>query len=60
MAQHVMRLDRGDRSLVAVPVFPLRDFTARDLYMRKGASLAARTLGNRRIGIYNWGASGAV
>ena len=32
MAQHVMRLDRGDRSLVAVPIFPLRNFTARDLY----------------------------
>jgi 4,5-dihydroxyphthalate decarboxylase len=60
MAQHVMRLDRGERSLVAVPVFPLRNFTARDLYMRKGSPLMAGTLGNRRIGIYNWGASGAV
>lgn len=60
MAQHVMRLDRGERSLVAVPVFPLRNFTARDLYTRKGPPLTAGTLGNRRIGIYNWGASGAV
>lgn len=60
MAQHVMRLDRGDRSLVAVPVFPLRNFTARDLYTRKGLALQAGTLGGRRIGIYNWGASGAV
>ena len=60
MAQHVMRLDRGDRSLVAIPVFPLRNFTARDLYTRKGSTLNAQTLGGRRIGIYNWAASGAV
>jgi 4,5-dihydroxyphthalate decarboxylase len=60
MAQHVMRLDRGDRSLVAIPIFPLRNFTARDLYMRKGASLSGGSLGRRRIGIYSWGASGAV
>ena len=60
MAQHVMRLDRGDRSLVAVPVFPLRNFTARDLYTRKGSALTAGTLGGRRLGIYNWAASGAV
>lgn len=60
MAQHVMRLDRGDRSLVAIPVFPLRNFTVRDLYTRKGSPLTAQTLGERRIGIYNWAASGAV
>jgi 4,5-dihydroxyphthalate decarboxylase len=60
MAQHVMRVDRGDRSLVAVPVFPLRNFTARDLYTRKGSAVAAPTLGARRLGIYNWAASGAV
>lgn len=60
MAQHVMRLDAGDRSFVAVPVFPLRNFTARDLYTRKGATLGAKTLGGTRLGIYNWAASGAV
>lgn len=60
MAQHVMRLDRGDRSLVAIPVFPLRNFTARDLYMLRGSVLTASTLGGHRIGIYNWAASGAV
>jgi 4,5-dihydroxyphthalate decarboxylase len=60
MAQHVMRLDAGDRSLVAIPVFPLRNFTARDLYTRKGSSLAAQSLAEKRIGIYNWAASGAV
>jgi 4,5-dihydroxyphthalate decarboxylase len=60
MAQHVMRLDAGDRSLVAIPIFPLRNFTARDLYTRKGSSLTAATLGGKRIGIYNWAASGAI
>jgi 4,5-dihydroxyphthalate decarboxylase len=60
MAQHVQRLDRGDRSLVAIPIFPLRNFTARDLYMRKGMQIAPRSLTGRRVGIYNWAASGAV
>jgi 4,5-dihydroxyphthalate decarboxylase len=60
MAQHVMRLDAGDRSHVAIPVFPLRNFTARDLYTRAGSTLGERTLGGTRIGIYNWAASGAV
>ena len=42
MAQHVNRLDRGDRSLVAIPVFPLRNFTVRDLYVRKGTGHGRR------------------
>lgn len=60
MAQHVMRLDRGDRSLVAIPVFPLRNFTVRDLYTRRGSALTVNRLRGSRIGIYNWAASGAV
>jgi 4,5-dihydroxyphthalate decarboxylase len=60
MAQHVQRLDRGDRSLVAIPVFPLRNFTARDLYARAGTAIDPGSLNGRRIGIYNWAASGAV
>ena len=60
MAQHVMRLAAGDRSFVAIPVFPLRNFTARDLYARKGSALKAGGLASSRIGIYNWAASGAV
>jgi 4,5-dihydroxyphthalate decarboxylase len=60
MAQHVQRVDRGDRSLVAIPIFPLRNFTVRDLYTRKGTSLTADGLSGRRLGIYNWAASGAV
>jgi 4,5-dihydroxyphthalate decarboxylase len=60
MAQHVIRLDRGDRSLVAIPVFPLRNFTARDIYTLKGSTLTPTRLNGKRIGIYNWAASGAT
>ncbi len=60
MLGHLLRVDRGDRSMVAVPVFPLRNFTARDLYIMKGSSLTLDKLSGRRIGIYNWAASGAV
>lgn len=60
MAQHLLRVDRGDRSLVAIPVFLLRNFTARDIYTLKGSSLAPMSLNGRRIGIYNWAASGAI
>jgi 4,5-dihydroxyphthalate decarboxylase len=60
MAQHVVRVDAGDRSLVAVPVFPLRNFTARDLYTRKGSTLTPDKLSGQRLGIYSWAASGAV
>ena len=60
MAQHVVRVDTGDRSLVAVPVFPLRNFTARDLYTRNGSTVAPDKLSGKRLGIYSWAASGAV
>lgn len=60
MAQHLLRVDRGDRSLVAIPVFPLRNFTARDIYTLKGSTLTPSGLNGRRIGTYNWAASGAT
>lgn len=60
MLGHLLRVDRGDRSMVAVPVFPLRNFTARDLYTLQGLGLRAEDLNGRRLGIYNWAASGAV
>ncbi len=58
--QHLLRVDQGDRSLVAVPAFPLRNFTARDIYIRKGEPLAATALNGRRVGVYSWAASGSV
>ncbi len=60
LAQHIMRIAAGDRSMVAIPIFPLRNFTARDAYMPAGSKLTASTLEGRRIGIYGWAASGAV
>jgi 4,5-dihydroxyphthalate decarboxylase len=74
MAQHLLRVDRGDRSLVAIPVFPLRNFTARDIYTvrastgsarpelveGRGSTLTPSSLNGKRIGIYNWAASGAT
>ncbi|MGW8268564.1 MAG: twin-arginine translocation signal domain-containing protein [Longimicrobiales bacterium] len=60
MLGHLLRIAQGDRSMVAVPVFPLRNFTARDLYTLRGTALDPRALDGRRLGIYNWAASGAV
>src|ERR1700731_2481857 len=39
MAGHLRRIDKGDRSFVGLPIFPLRNFTARDLYVRKGGPI---------------------
>lgn len=60
MLRHLLRVDSGDQSLVAVPVFLLRNFTARDFYTLKGSSLTLEDLNGHRIGIYNWTASGAT
>jgi 4,5-dihydroxyphthalate decarboxylase len=61
MAGHLRRIDKGDRSLVALPVFPLRNFTARDLYVRKdGPVKSPADLRGRRVGIYDWVASGSI
>ena len=61
MAGHLRRLDNGDRSFVGLPVFPLRNFTARDLYVRKGGRVEApRDLIGKRIGMYDWVASGSI
>jgi len=61
MAGHLRRIDQGDRSLVALPVFPLRNFTARDLYIRKdGEVRAPEDLIGKRVGMYDWVASGSI
>jgi 4,5-dihydroxyphthalate decarboxylase len=61
MAGHLRRIDQGDRSLVALPVFPLRNFTARDLYVRRGGPVkAAADLPGKRVGMYDWVASGSI
>jgi len=61
MGGHLRRIDKGDRSLVALPVFPLRNFTGRDLYVHKdGPVKTASNLRGARIGMYDWVASGAI
>jgi 4,5-dihydroxyphthalate decarboxylase len=61
MAGHLRRIDKGDRSLVALPAFPLRNFTGRDLYVRKGGAVrTAADLRGKRVGMYDWVASGSI
>jgi 4,5-dihydroxyphthalate decarboxylase len=61
MAGHLRRIDKGDPSYVGLPVFPLRNFTARDLYVRKGGSVQAPAdLVGKRVGMYDWVASGSI
>jgi len=61
MAGHLRRIDKGDRSHVGLPVFPLRNFTARDLYVRKdGPVKSPRDLLGKRVGMYDWVASGSI
>jgi 4,5-dihydroxyphthalate decarboxylase len=61
MAGHLRRVAAGDRSHVALPVFPLRNFTARDLYVRKdGPVRTPADLPRKRVGMYDWVASGSI
>jgi 4,5-dihydroxyphthalate decarboxylase len=61
MAQYLYRVDKGDRRHVGLPVFPLRNFTARDLYIRRGGPLRkAADLAGRRVGMYSYTASGSI
>jgi hypothetical protein len=61
MAGHLRRIDKGDRSHVGLPVFPLRNFTARDLYVRKGGLIESPAdLIGKRVGMYDWVASGSM
>ena len=61
MGVHLNRIDRGDRSFVALPVFVLRNFTARDLYVTKGSPITTVAhLACKRVGMYSWTASGSI
>ena len=61
MAQYLYRVDTGDRRHVGLPVFPLRNFTARDLYVRRGGPIRRpEDLAGRRIGMYSYTASGSI
>jgi 4,5-dihydroxyphthalate decarboxylase len=61
MAQYLYRIDKGDRRFVGLPIFPLRNFTARDLYVRRGGPIkTAADLAGKRIGMYSYSASGSI
>jgi 4,5-dihydroxyphthalate decarboxylase len=61
MAQYLYRMDTGDRRYVGLPVFPLRNFTARDLYVRRNGPIRRpEDLDGRRIGMYSYTASGSI
>ena len=61
MGMHLERIDRGDRSFVALPIFVLRNFTARDLYVRQGSPITTvADLAGKRVGMYSWTASGSI
>src|SRR5258705_8693730 len=61
MAKYLYRIDKGDRRYVGIPVFPLRNFTARDLYSRRGGPIrSVADLAGKRIGMYSYTASGSI
>src|SRR5262245_1114312 len=61
MAQYLYRIDKGDRRYVGLPVFPLRNFTARARYIRRGGPIrSAADLAGKRIGIDSYTASGSI
>src|SRR5690242_3085155 len=61
MAQYLYCVDKGDRRFVGLPVFPLRNFTARDLYVRRGGPVRKPAdLVGRRVGMYSYTASGSI
>src|SRR5438270_10379823 len=61
MAQYLYRIEKGDRRYVGLPVFPLRNFTARDLYIRRGGAITRLAdLAGKRIGMYSYTASGSI
>lgn len=61
LAQHLYRIASGDRSHVGLPVFPLRNFGARDIFVRRDSGLtSAADLIGKRVGMYSWSASGSV
>ena len=61
MARHLKRIEHNDRSFIALPAFPLRNLTARDIYVpRNGRVRTASDLAGARAGMYSWGASGSI
>jgi 4,5-dihydroxyphthalate decarboxylase len=61
MAGQLRRIEQSDRTHIALPVFVLRNFVARDLYVRNDGSVREPAdLIGKRIGMFNWVASATV
>jgi len=61
LARHLMRIARGDRSWVAIPVFPLREFPHRFFFVRAGGSVRSMSdLAGGSVGITDWAATGSA
>jgi 4,5-dihydroxyphthalate decarboxylase len=61
MAGHLRRIEQGDRRTIALPIFVLRNFVARDLYVRNDDRITAPgDLSGKRIGMFNWVASATI
>jgi 4,5-dihydroxyphthalate decarboxylase len=60
-SQYLHRIASGDRSLVGLPVFVMREFRHRCFYVRRGSGLTdVAHLAGRRVGTDAWAASGNV
>lgn len=63
LANHLMRIAKGDRSFMALPVFVQRAFVARYLYARTGEKRELLVPARRvrlRLGMYSWSATATV
>ena len=50
-SEHVVRHISGDRSFVAIPVFPLRSFRHRDIYINTDRMSTPSDLNGKRVGV---------
>lgn len=58
-SQYLRRIASGDRSLVGLPIFIMREFRHRCFFVRRDSDMAGLSdLAGLRIGTDNWGASG--
>jgi 4,5-dihydroxyphthalate decarboxylase len=60
LAQYVALRSRGDRSLIAIPVFPSRVFRHSSIYVTGPDLLEPRDLDGRRIGVPEWAQTAGV
>jgi 4,5-dihydroxyphthalate decarboxylase len=59
LTRQLVRLSTGDRSIVGIPFFPLRNFRHRTFYVRRGSPLRSlEDLRGRHIGSNDWPGAG--